>query len=62
MQETILKSEIEALTYQKIIKHLLEAVNDPREREKKRARIALRNINKWYQEAAVELAERSAWH
>ena len=48
MLKIISKIEIESETYQDIIKHLKNAINDPRERERKRAKIALLTIQKWY--------------
>ena len=38
---------LQADTYEDIVGHLLKSKNDPRGREQRRVRVALRNIQKW---------------
>lgn len=52
LQEFYLKQpdETKVETYDKIITHLFMALSDKREREKKRASIALKTIKGWIEE------------
>jgi len=52
-----MKQEVKARTYEIIMEHLHKAGNDPRGREQRRVKIALRNIKKFSDRAEKEVTD-----
>lgn len=64
MQDIITKllsenNTVKCFTFEKIIKHLSKACNDPRSREQKRAKIALKSITRFVREVKEEINDNA---